>query len=375
MDFIDQIKILAAKIPKLSESIKTEEATKNALVLPLLNILGYNVFDPTEVVPEFTTDYGTKKGEKVDYAIIQDGKPIILIECKNIDADLDKEYASQLFRYFSVSEAKIGILTNGIAYRFYTDIDAPNKMDDKAFLEINLLDIKEPLINELKRFQKESFDIDDLANVACELKYTKEIKLILANEINSPSEEFVRYFTKKVTNSPFTQSVRERFTILTKNALNQFINDRINDRLKFAMSEDAVPSNSMEYVQVSNLNEGKESSSPDVSNNNLEKIVTTGDELEGYYIIKAILRESLDLKRVAIRDKKSYCGVLLDDNNRKPICRMYFNTRQKYLGLFTEDKDEEKVPIDDLNCIYDYADKLKNIVNSYDNGKRIEGTN
>jgi len=370
MDFIDQIKVLAAKIPKLSESIKTEEATKNALVLPLLNILGYNVFDPTEVVPEFTTDYGTKKGEKVDYAIFQGGKPIILIECKNIDADLDKEYASQLFRYFSVSDAKIGILTNGIVYRFYTDIDAPNKMDDKAFLEINLLDIKEPLINELKRFKKESFNIDDLANVACELKYTKEIKLILANEINSPSEEFVKYFTKKVTNSPFTQSVRERFTILTKNALNQFINDRINERLKLAMSEDSLPSNSTEHVQASNLNEGKESSPSDTLNNNLKAIVTTGEELEGYYIIKAILRESLDLKRVAIRDKKSYCGVLLDDNNRKPICRMYFNSKQKYLGLFTEDKDEEKVPIDDLNCIYEYADKLKNTVNSYNNGKQ-----
>ncbi len=376
MDFIDQIKVLSAKIPKLSESIKTEEATKNALVMPLLNILGYNVFDPTEVVPEFTTDYGTKKGEKVDYAIIQDGKPIILIECKIIDADLDKEYASQLFRYFSVSEAKIGILTNGIIYRFYTDIDAPNKMDDKAFLEINLLDIKEPLINELKRFKKESFNIDDLANVACELKYTKEIKQILANEINSPSEEFVKYFTKKVTNSPFTQSVRERFTVLTKNALNQFINDRINERLKFAMTEDSLSSNSTEYGQTSSFNEGKESPSSDVSDSNSERIVTTEEELEGYYIIKAILRESLDLNRIAIRDKKSYCGVLLDDNNRKPICRMYFNTKQKYLGLFTGDKYEEKVPIDDLNCIYDYANKLKNTVSSYDNKKQdIEGIN
>lgn len=369
MDFIDQIKVLSAKIPKLSESIKTEEGTKNALVMPLLNILGYNVFDPTEVVPEFTTDYGTKKGEKVDYAIIQDGKLIILIECKNIDADLDKVHASQLFRYFSVSEAKIGILTNGIIYRFYTDIDAPNKMDDKSFLEINLLDIKEPLINELKRFKKESFNIDDLANVACELKYTKEIKLILANEINSPSEEFVKYFTKKVTNSPFTQSVRERFTVLTKNALNQFINDRINERLKFAMTEDSLSSNSTEPVQASNSNDGKELSSSNVSDSNPEGIVTTGQELEGYYIIKAILRESLDLKRIAIRDKKSYCGVLLDDNNRKPICRMYFNNKQKYLGLFTGDKDEEKVSIDDLNCIYDYADKLKNTVNIYENGK------
>ena len=144
MDFIDQIKVLAAKIPSLSANIKTEEATKNALVMPLLNILGYNVFDPTEVVPEFTTDYGTKKGEKVDYAIFREGKPVILIECKSIDVDLDTVHASQLFRYFTVSEAKIGILTNGIVYRFFTDIDAPNKMDEKPFLEINLLDIKEP---------------------------------------------------------------------------------------------------------------------------------------------------------------------------------------------------------------------------------------
>ncbi|WP_292388161.1 type I restriction endonuclease [Methanosarcina sp. UBA5] len=359
MDFIDQIKVLATKIPKLSESIKTEEATKNALVLPLLNILGYNVFDPTEVVPEFTTDYGTKKGEKVDYAIMQDGKPVILIECKNIDADLDNEYASQLFRYFSVSEAKIGILTNGIVYRFYTDIEAPNKMDDKSFLEINLLDVKEPLINELKRFKKESFNIDDLANVACGLKYIKEIKLILANEINSPSEEFVKFFAKKVNDGPFTQSVREKFTTITRNAINQFINDRINDRLKFAMSEDTVSSTL-----------DNENTSPDLNNtnNNLNDIVTTQEEIEGYFIVKSILRENIDLNRVAIRDKKSYCGILLDDNNRKPICRMYFNTKQKYLGLFI-DKNEEKVPIEDLNGIYSYADKLKGTIDDYEKVK------
>lgn len=367
MDFIDQIKVLATKIPSLSMNIKTEEATKNALVMPLINILGYNVFDPTEVVPEFTTDYGTKKGEKVDYAILRDGKPIILIECKSIDADLDKEHASQLFRYFSVSEAKIGILTNGVIYRFYTDIDAPNKMDDKSFLEINLLDIKEPLINELKRFKKESFNIDDLANVACELKYTKEIKSILANEINSPSEEFVKFFAKKVNNAPFTQSVREKFTIITKNALNQFINDRINDRLKSAMTEEPFSPNPEGYIQPpSPTNGDKGLPGSDV----LDEVVTTGDELEGYYIIKAILRENLDLKRIAIRDKKSYCGILLDDNNRKPICRMYFNTKQKYLGLFTDIKNEEKIPIQDLNEIYNFAERLKSTISNYENSKQ-----
>jgi predicted type IV restriction endonuclease len=331
--------------------------------LPLLNILGYNVFDPTEVVPEFTTDYGTKKGEKVDYAIFRDGKPVILIECKNIDANLDTVHASQLFRYFTVSDAKIGILTNGIIYRFFTDIDAPNKMDEKAFLEINLLDIKEPLINELKRFQKESFNIDDLASVACDLKYTKEIKLILANEINNPSEEFVKFFAKKVKDGVFTQSVRDKFTIITKNALNQFINDRINDRLKFAMT-DTVSS-------TSNTNDNIEKPQTETENVAQDEIVTTDKELECYYIVKSILREDIDIKRITIRDKKNYCGILLDDNNRRPICRLYFNTKNKYLGLFADNKSEEKVSMMDLNDIYNYADKLKITISNYENNNKI----
>ena len=191
MDSGDEIKALAEN-SKISENICTEEATKNALIMPFLNILGYNVFDPTEVVPEFTADHGTKKGEKVDYAIIKDGKPSILIECKCIDSNLNNEQASQLFRYFSVTDAKVGVLTNGIIYRFFSDLDSPNKMDDKPFLEINLLEIKEPHIGEIKRFTKGSFDPDGLASAATELKYVKEIKQILAEELTNPSEEFVK---------------------------------------------------------------------------------------------------------------------------------------------------------------------------------------
>lgn len=359
MDFIDQIKVLAAKIPSLSANIKTEEATKNALVMPLLNILGYNVFDPLEVVPEFTTDYGTKKGEKVDYAIFRDEKPVILIECKCIDVDLDTVHASQLFRYFTVSEAKIGILTNGIVYRFFTDIDAPNKMDEKPFLEINLLDIKEPSLNELKRFKKESFNADDLASVACDLKYTKEIKLILANEINNPSEEFVKFFAKKVKDGAFTQSVRDKFTVITKNALNQFINERINDRLQSAMTD----------TVISTPKGDVENPTPQPENLIQDEIVTTDEELQAYYIVKSILHENLDIKRICIRDKKNYCGILLDDNNRKPICRLYFNSKKKYLGLFSDNKNEEKVEIEGLNDIYSYAEKLKITISNYDNNR------
>lgn len=79
MDLADCVQEIASRAAKQIEHITTEEATKNAFVMPLVNALGYNVFDPTEVVPEFTADIGTKKSEKVDYAIMRDGEPSILM--------------------------------------------------------------------------------------------------------------------------------------------------------------------------------------------------------------------------------------------------------------------------------------------------------
>lgn len=359
MDFIDEIKTLAARISNLTENIQTEEATKNALVMPFINILGYNVFDPNEVVPEYTTDHGIKKGEKVDYALFKDDKPVILIECKNIDADLDKEHASQLFRYFNVSEVKIGILTNGIVYRFYSDLESTNKMDEKPFLEIDLLNIKEPLIKELKRFRKESFDLDDLATVASELKYTREIKHILLNEMNSPSDDFVKFFAKRVYSGMVRQNLLEHFSGITKNAFNQFVNDRINERLTFAMTEDEPPT-----IDASNDENSTETDAD---------IEITDEELEGYYIVKAILHEIIDINRVAIRGTKSYCGILLDDNNRNPICRLRFKTKNKYVGIFDDEidnKKENKTPISELNEIYVLSDKLKHVVEWFDEAEK-----
>ncbi|MCM5551362.1 type I restriction endonuclease, partial [Xanthomonas hortorum pv. pelargonii] len=143
MDFIDQLRVLATRISTTRALIQTEEATKNAMVMPLIQILGYNVFDPLEVTPEIVADVGIKKGEKVDYAILRDGKPIILFECKKAGAELNINHASQLFRYFHVTAARFGVLTNGLVYRFFTDLEQPNKMDEKPFFEFNILDFKD----------------------------------------------------------------------------------------------------------------------------------------------------------------------------------------------------------------------------------------
>ena len=123
MDFIDKVKQLSTRISTMKDNISTEEATKTSMIMPFFQLLGYDVFNPLEFVPEYTADFGIKKGEKVDYAIMdENNQPVILVEAKWCGEPLDK-HASQLFRYFSTTPAKFGVLTNGIIYRFYTDLD------------------------------------------------------------------------------------------------------------------------------------------------------------------------------------------------------------------------------------------------------------
>ena len=362
MDFIDEIKALSSKIEKEKGMIQTEEATKNAFVMPFITALGYNVFDPTEVTPELDAYAGIKKGEKVDYAILKDGKPIMLFECKSCQADLDYENFKQLFHYFVVTEARFGILTNGIIYRFYTDLEEPNKMDKKPFLEANMLDIKDSTVDDLKRFCKSTFDPVKLLDAAAKSKYTREIKRILADQMTNPSEKFIRFFAEQMYSGKLTQAVMQYFSDLTKGALNQFINDRINELLKIAFKEpppQPVPTPEGEQ-EVPGTGTG---------------IVTMEEEKEGYYIVKSILRQQIDVNRVFIRDTVGYCGILLDDNKLKLICRLYFNSpKKKYLGLFDVEKKEEKVPITSINDIYQYAERLQATVQGYEqNLKQVSG--
>jgi predicted type IV restriction endonuclease len=363
MDFIDKIRDLAARIPKQLDQIKTEEATKNAFIMPFISALGYNVFDPSEVTPELHADIGIKKGEKVDYAILKDAKPIMLWECKWHGADLSKEHASQLYRYFSVTDARFSVLTNGILYWFYTDLDSPNKMDAKPFFEFNMLDIKEQDVEELKKFTKSAYDLNGILNTASDLKYTREIKRILTEQIQDPSEEFVKFFVSRIYTGRITSTVREQFGNITRRALKQFINEQINERLKTALGTEAT---AVAAEDAAKPNTGVIAPATPPTAAEQAAIVTTKEETEAYYIVKAILRESVETGRVKLRDQQSYCGILLDDNNRKPICRLYFNTAQKQIGVFEgQDRKEVKVPLKGLDDIYQLSDRLKAIVAIY----------
>ncbi|WP_053185876.1 type I restriction endonuclease [Pseudomonas thivervalensis] len=357
MEFIERLKAMSAKVSQLASTIQTEEATKTAFVMPFIHtVLGYDVFDPSEVVPEYICDIGTKKGEKIDYAILKNGQIQILIETKKIGESLNINHASQLFRYFHVTTARISILTNGRFYRFFTDLDAPNKMDEKPFLEIDLLDIDEHVIPELQKLTKSAFDVESIINAAGELKYVGQIKREMASQFTQPDDDFVRFFASRIYEGVITQKVREQFALLTKKAASQFLNDQINDRLKSAISGVPLPTPAERVVSESQ---------PETNDTPEDRVLTTMEELEGFHIIKAIVRTVIDSKRIAHRDTQSYFGILLDDNNRKPIARLHFNRTQKYLGVFDKDKNETRHPINSLDEIYEFSDSLKETITFY----------
>lgn len=354
MDFIERISVLARRIPQIQNNLLTEEATKNALIMPFLDkVLGWDVYDPTEVIPEFTADTASKKGEKVDYALMKDGEVQILIECKKYGEKLTIKHASQLFRYFSVTNARLAILTNGAEYQIFTDSDAPNKMDEKPFLKFDLESIDEHIIPEVKKLAKSVFNIDSIVSSAGELKYLSQIKKIIAEQFKEPEEEFVRFFASRSYDGTLTPKVKQQFYDITHKALMQFLSDSINERLKTALSNDKTASEAQQQEVIAKTEDEK------------AKVVTTNEEIEGYNIIKAILRQKVDLSRVIARDTQSYFGILLDDNNRKPLCRLHFNAKQKYLGIIGADKDETRHPIDKLDDIFNFSEQLLNTATFY----------
>ncbi|MGD9579120.1 MAG: type I restriction endonuclease [Syntrophorhabdus sp.] len=357
MDFIEKIQELSQRIPKQIDHIQTEEATKSALVMPFIQALGYDVFNPLEVVPELTADVGTKKGEKVDYAIKKDNAVTMLIECKWCGQNLDECHASQLYRYFSVTDARFGILTNGIYYKFFSDIDQPNKMDSKPFFEFDLLSFDEDKVVELKKFSKSAFDLDNILTTASELKYTGTIKKIFAEELANPSPDFVRFFASQAYSGRLTAAVMEQFTKIVKQALSQAIREKVNDRLKSALAVDLDEQEPAKESAQRSANRAAQEAAG-------EEVQTTQEEIDGFNIVRAIGRELVDVSRITMRDRKSYCGILLDDNGRKPICRLHFNTQQKYIGLISQ-KEEERIPIDKVDDIFQHGDQIKATIRGY----------
>lgn len=355
MQINDKIKEIADNVQSRLEYIKTEEATKTSFVMPFISALGYDVFNPLEVIPEFTADVGTKKGEKVDYAIKKDGKIIMLVECKQCGLDLSMVHKDQLYRYFSVTESRFALLTNGTIYHFYSDIDAPNKMDEKPFFEFDITSYNDGHLEELSKFTKPFFELDKITSTASDLKYTNAVKKSFSEEVNAPSESFVKFFISKVYQGVKTHSVIDQFNKIVKNAVRGSISDLVSNRLQLALQEEKGSLDKEKNIQEQTANNTKEQ----------ENKYVIGREIDAYNIIKAIARSGVEAKRISLRHGKSQSSVVLDNSIRKPICKLYFHSKTKaYIGLI-EGKEEKRVAIKSLDNIFDYADVIEKTPQNY----------
>lgn len=360
MDLSTNLKELSARVPSLIQNLRTEEAAKHSLVLPFIQALGYDVFNPSEVIPEFDANVGASKKYKLDYAILQNDKPIILIECKGVNEKLDKDAWGQLFHYFVSTNARIGILTNGLVYRFYTDLDKSNAMDETPFLEFDIQYIKESNIEELKKITKSSFNIDEMVSTASQLKYVGGIISLLNQQLDTPSDDFTKvFFSQLCPGRVFSPSAKTEFIEYTKKAMKLFLKEQVMNR--FDSSDDSL----LEPASISS----SESSQPEVTSPDVDRIETTEQELQGFYIVKSLLYSLLDSSRIAYQDQQSYFNVLLDGKRQKPICRFYFNNPKKLrIALFdhsSDGKQEEKIAISQLDEIYQYGDRIKSTVFHY----------
>ena len=359
MTFEDDVKEFTKTIPSKLEHIDSEETSKIALITPFLRLMGYDTTNPAEVKAEYTADVGTKQGEKVDFAILEEGHPIIFIECKSATNELTVDNISQLFRYFSITDIQIGILTNGVEYKFFTTGEDNNRMDEKPFLDIDLLNLTKKDIKELEKFKKVNFDIDEVVSRADNLKYRNLIKKALLSEFENPSEEFIKVIGKQVYDGILTQNVKEKFGTIIAVAISEIINERINKTLS-----DAVASNEEEQ-EDNNAVEAEEEIN--------EEVVTTELEKEAYFIVKSIASEIIDVNRVAMRDRKHYCNILFDDNQRFPILRLYFNNpnhlRVEFYDEITLTKNGgkigDKIDIEDVSDLYNYKERIFNVINEY----------
>lgn len=366
MDFIEQIRALAVQVSKQKEVIKTEESTKNSFVLPFISALEYNIFDPTEVIPEYDANFGTKLNYKCDYAVFRDSKPIMLWECKWCGKELEKKDEDQLRQYFAAcTDAKVGVVTNGILYRFFMDLDEEHVMDKKPFLEFNMLNIKPKSVDALKRFTKSGFNLAELIDAASELKYTGEVMRIFGEQLSGPSDkfpsdEFVRFFASQIHSGKLMQKVIDKFRGITGAALQQFINDQISDTLQDALKKKTAPPPPPPPPVDGET--GGPSTAP----------LPTEEEKEACHIVRAILCQSIDADR--IKPKKWAIGfTIVLDGKKKPLCRLYLDEGHKEIGLLDENGVEAKQEIKKVSEIYKFSENLKALAAHYLSKPTVNG--
>lgn len=336
----DKLSKLQNKIKNISANLETEESTKTALVLPFIQMLGYDIFDPTQVLPEYNCDLVKNKGEKVDYALLIKNKIEIIIEYKGFNVDLTP-HRNQLSRYFVSTKANFAVLTNGVTYQFYTDLDNKNLMDDYPFFQISLNSYTPADVEVLEQFSLCNFSAENINQKAADSKIitgiTEEVKMMF----EKPSLDIIKLCTKSVYKGRYTEAVTTKLTNLFKKALKQYVNDCVSGQLR-------------EAVEAEESGTTKES-----------KVVTTEEEKQAFYIIQSIARNIIPSADIVMRDQISKCCVLYKNNMVTPIVKLYFNDLKSLkIELFDKEKPH-KVNLNNVDEIYDYEDSILETCKKY----------
>lgn len=280
-EFKKQIELLQSQINDKKSLIHNEENTKQALINPFLLLLGYDVHNPNEVEFEFNASFSYKNSDKVDYAIKSNGKPLFFIEAKKVTEDLTIHYA-QLEYYLSTnSDVEIGILTNGIVYKFFAYFEKLKTMDKEPFFELDFENIDDEQIDTLALFCKDGFDLSKLLKKGEELWYYRKITYKLKELLTKPSDDFIRLLAKDYSSTKITASALEKFRPIVNKSITTAITDLTQESL------------------VDDTNEGK-----------LKIIVTTDEELKAFEMTKEmLLKAHKDISNVDYKDTVSYFGI------------------------------------------------------------------
>lgn len=310
MSFHEDITKFALLAEERKVHINNEELTKQSIVIPFLQLLGYDVFNPLEVKPEYVADFGKKKGEKVDYAVFKNNNPIMFIEAKNINEKLENHDA-QLSRYFnSTPEVRLGILTNGISYKFFTDLNENNIMDNLPFYEFDLENLKDSDIEVLQKFRKDFFEVENMISFAEELVYMSNLQKNLKELFRNPSDDFVRFLIKDFSDTRITINVIDRFRPVVKKAISMTLLDIVSQGILKGGDE-------VEESIKETQDEAKELEGTQKDIEGKRKIITTEEELIIYDNIKnMLLQANKDISDVNYKDTTGYFGIFIRTVNR-----------------------------------------------------------
>ena len=356
MDFEDSIHNLIKKLAKIDSNI-IEQQTKDYLIQPFIRALGYDTSNPDDVIPEFTASTGNLKDARADYALVKDGKAFAVIECKQLNTNLDA-HKSQLEWYFHNSTARIGILTNGDRYIFYSDLEEKHVMDAIPYLDFSLSKFDDSLISRIRLLCKDKFNEDEYLKIARQSKYIREFKKHLDSQFENPDDEFAKLFISNIwTGKKITQNVLDKFKPILKQALDQYISDKINSKLK-----DLIKHTNYDEGEVHIAESNEQPSALEIDHVYNEKnglIVTTKEEIEALDIVKNILKD-VNPERISLQDRVAYCNIILDNKQKSIIVRLYFNHKPWRILIFDSLKVEnsQKIDIETVHDLYKYSDRI-----------------